>query len=154
MIKIDPARPLVLTAEEHVLLGELAEIMGQIEHMMIESLAHVDLAASADLKALPGLGPQASRWADALSWRVTDQALAAHIKSVGAELLQFAEDRNDFIHATYTGDYCVGYAQPGYQATSATRHRTGRSRSTDELEAIRNRAATLSWSVDRVIEAV
>src|SRR4051794_34541552 len=112
VIKIDPARPLVLTAEEHVLLGELAEIMGQIEHMMIESLAPVDPAVSADLKALPGLGPQASRWADALSWRATDQTLAAHIRSVGAELMQFAEDRNDFIHAAYSGNYCVGYVQP------------------------------------------
>lgn len=154
MTKIAPARPLVLTAEQHVLLGELVEIMGQVEDMMIESAAPVDPAAAAKLKTLPGGSPQAELWAATLSGHVSDQALAAQIMAVGAELMQFANDRNDFIHALYSGDYCVGYVQPGYQATSATRSRTGSRRSTAELEAIRDRAATLSWSVDRVIKAI
>lgn len=154
MTKIAPARPLVLTAEQHVLLGELVEIVGQIEDMMIESVAPVDPAAAEKLKALSGLGPQAEQWANALSWRVSDQALASQIMDLGGELMQFAGDRNDFIHALYSGDYCVAYVQPGYQATSATRHRTGNNRSTAELEAIRDRAATLSWCVDRVIKAI
>ncbi|PDT72632.1 hypothetical protein CO675_34310 [Bradyrhizobium sp. C9] len=144
----------MLTADEHVLLGELVEIINQIEDMMIDSLAPIDPAASMEVKSLPGLGPQAKRWADALSWRVGGQALASQILSVGGELVQFAEDRNDFIHALYSGVYCVGYVQPGYQATTATRHRTGNERSTAELEAIRNRAATLSWSVDGIIKAI
>lgn len=154
MTKIPPARPLVLTAEQHVLLGELVEIVGQIEDMMIESVAPVDPAAAEELKTIPGGAPQAKRWADILSWRVSDQALASQIMAIGGELSQFADDRNDFIHALYSGDYCVGYVQPGYQATSATRHRTGNNRSTAELEAIRDRAATLSWSIDRVIKAI
>ncbi|ODM76725.1 hypothetical protein [Bradyrhizobium elkanii] len=153
MTKIDPARHLVLTPGQHALLGELVEIVNQIENMMIESLATLDPAASTELKGLPGLGPQAKRWAKALSWRVAGQALAAQILSVRSELTQFAEDRNDFIHALYSGVYSIGYVQ-GYRATSATRHRTGNNRSTAELEAIRNRAATLSWSVDAIIEAV
>lgn len=41
-----PARPLVLTKEEHALLGELVEIMGLTEHMLIESVARFDAASA------------------------------------------------------------------------------------------------------------
>jgi hypothetical protein len=43
---MDPAQPLVHTKEEHALLGELIEIIGLIEHMMAESAARFDGAAS------------------------------------------------------------------------------------------------------------
>ena len=153
MSKIEPARPLVLTTEQHALLGELVEIMGQVESMLIESVKHVDPSAAGKLSKLTA-GPQAKAWAKTIRGRVRDPAISAQIPVAQAELVQLAEDRNDFIHALYKGVYVEGYVQPGYQATSATRSKTGNSRSTNDLQSIRDRAATLSCVVDVIGKAV
>lgn len=149
MSQITPARPLVLTTEQHALLGEVVEIMGLIESMLIESAERVDPAAAAKLSRLTA-GPQAELWAKAISGRVIDPSASAMIPGVQAELAQLAEDRNDFIHALYKGDYVAGYVQPGYQTTSAMRSKTGNSRPTSDLDSIRGRAATLSSLVDQI----
>jgi hypothetical protein len=85
---------------------------------------------------------------------VSDPAISAQIPIAQAEIVQLAEDRNDFIHALYKGVYVEGYVKPGYQATSATRSKTGNSRSTNDLQSIRDRAATLSCVVDAIGKAV
>src|ERR1019366_7889193 len=69
MSKIEPARPLVLTTEQHALLGELVEIMGQVESMLIESVKHVDPGATGKLSKLTA-GPQAKAWAKTIRGRV------------------------------------------------------------------------------------
>jgi len=38
-LAVKPARYLVLTKEQHILLGELVEIMGQIDHMRLTLLS-------------------------------------------------------------------------------------------------------------------
>jgi len=48
---------------------------------------------------------------------------------------EVAEIRNDFIHAMFTGDYADDYFEPGYQTTSATRIKSGKTRPTSELQA-------------------
>jgi hypothetical protein len=101
---INPAQSLVLTHEEHALLGDLVEIMGLIEGMLIESVARVDPITSARLRKLPA-GPQAKLWADALIGRVSDSTISSLIPSALLELRHIAEDRNDFVHALYEGDY-------------------------------------------------
>jgi hypothetical protein len=152
MSKIEPARPLVLTTEQHALLGELVEIMGLIETMLIESAKHVDPGAAGKLSKLTA-GPQAEAWAKTIRDRVSDPAISALIPVARADLVHLAEDRNDFIHALYKGNYVEGYVK-GYQTTSAIRSKTGNSRPTAELQSIRDRAATLSVRVDHIVQAI
>jgi hypothetical protein len=136
-----PARPLVLTKEEHALLGELVEIMGLTEHMLIESAARFDPAASQKIRQLTAK-PQAALWAKVIRRRVKDPKIAALIPDAKKELEAVAEERNDFIHALFTGNYAApGYVAPGYQTTSATRSKTGKKRPTSDLRAIRDRSA-------------
>jgi len=150
---INPARSLVLTHEEHALLGELVEIMGLIENILIESVEPFDPAASIRLSGMPA-GPQARLWMESINGRVTDPTVSALIPAARLELEQVAEDRNAFIHALYENDYVDGYVEPGYQTTSATRSKTGTSRPTADLQRIRDRAATLSVMVDAIGKAV
>ena len=56
--------------------------------------------------------------------------------------------RYDFVHALFEGDYAeADYVEPGYQATSAIRSKTGSIRPVSDLKTIRDRAAALSCSV-------
>jgi hypothetical protein len=153
MSKIEPARSLVLTTEQHTLLGELAEIMGLIESLLIDSVEQFDAGVAGKLRKLTA-SPQAEAWATAIRGRVSDPAISVLIPAARTELVKLAEDRNDFIHALYENDYVDGYVEPGYQTTSATRSKTGISRPTADLQSIRDRAATLSCKVDAIGKAV
>ncbi|MBW7968624.1 hypothetical protein [Bradyrhizobium sp. BR 10289] len=150
---VQPTRPLVLTAAQHVLLGELVEIMGLIEDLLIESAERVDSVAAAKLRKLTA-APQADEWVKAITGKINDPSAAALLSAAQLELAQVAEDRNDFNHALYAGVYVRGYVQPGYQATTATRSKTGNSRSTCELAKIRDRAAALSCVVDTIADSI
>jgi hypothetical protein len=145
---------LVLTRDEHAMLGELVEIMGLIESMLIKSAVRVDPVASRKIQntAAGGLG---RLWAKAISGRVSDAQIAALIPHAERELKEVAENRNDFVHALFEGDYVErGYVEPGYQATSARRSKTGKTRPTSDLQSIRDRAATLSCLVEQIANAV
>jgi hypothetical protein len=48
----------------------------------------------------------------------------------------------------------AGYFEPGIQTTSARRSKTGKSRSTGDLQGIRDRAAKLSRLIDQIAKAV
>jgi hypothetical protein len=150
---IQPAQPLVLTRDHHATLGELVEIMGLIENMLIQSAERVNPVAAQNI-AKETAGRQGKLWADAVTGRVGDPQVAALLPSVEQQIGKLAEDRNDFIHALYMGDYAQGYMQPGYQTTSARRSKTGNIRSTCDLQSIRDRAATLSCLINRVAGAV
>jgi hypothetical protein len=150
---IEPAQSLVLTKDQHAILGELVEIMGSIESMLIESAALVDLAAAQQIRNKTA-GNQGRIWIKAIAGRVNDKQVAALLPGAEQEIREVAEDCNDFVHALFEGDYAKGYMQPGYQTTSAKRSKTGKSRSTSDLQSIRNRAATLSVMVDRIVKAV
>ena len=152
---IEPAQPLVLSKDQHATLGELVEIMGLIESMLIKSAARIDGDASRKIQKAPGAGAQGQIWVNAIGGRVSDPQIAALIPHLERELKEVPEDRNDFIHALFAGDYAAaGYMQPGYQTTSARRNRTGKIRSTGDLQSIRDRAAKLSRLIDEIANAI
>jgi len=149
-----PARPLALTKDEHALLGELVEIMGLTEHMLIESVARVDAVAAGKIRKETAT-PQAALWAKAITGHAKNPKIAALIPVAQKELELVANERNDFIHALFTGDYAApGYMAPGYQTTSATRSKTGKSRPVSDLHAIRDRAAKLSCLIAQIASAI
>jgi hypothetical protein len=151
---IEPAEPLVLTRDQHATLGELVEIMGLLEHLLIRSVERVDPLAAKEMRK--SLGGEKARclWSKAISGRVSDARIATLIPVAEKELEEVAQDRNDFVHALFEGDYAKGYFQPGYQATSAIRSKTGVKRSTDDLQNIRDRAAKLSCLIAQIENAV
>jgi hypothetical protein len=148
-----PGRPLVLTKEAHALLGELVEIMGSIEDMVIKSAARVDAEAALRIGQVPA-GLQASIWAQAVTGRAKDPKMEALIPSAQKELESVAEERNSFIHALFTNDYVDGYVEPGYQTAFATRSKNGRTRPTSDLGVIRDRAAKLSRQIAQIVNAI
>jgi len=86
---------------------------------------------------------------------VNNPQLAALLPAAEQEIREVAEDRNDFVHAVFEGDYVeAGYFEPGIQTTSARRSKTGKSRSTGDLQGIRDRAAKLSRLIDQIAKAV
>jgi len=149
---IEPAQPLVLTKDQHAILGELGEIMGLIESLLIESAARVDPSVSQKIRDQTAAG-QAPLWAKAMIGRVKDARLTALLPDAERQIKEVAEDRNDFVHALFEGDYVKGYVQPGYQTTSARRSKTGKSRPTADLQTIRDRAAKLSCLIDQIAKA-
>ena len=150
---LKPAFPLVLTNEEHALLGELVEIMGMIEHMLTESMERFDTITAGKIRKQTA-APQAALWANAVKGRVKDPQIAAQIPVAQKEIEEVAEERNDFIHALYTNDYVDDYVEPGYQTTSVTRSKTGKTRPTDDLRTIRDRAAKLSCLIAQIANAI
>jgi hypothetical protein len=153
-IDMDPARPLVLTREEHALLGELVEIMGLTEAILAETADRFDAAAAAKIRGLTAK-PQAEVWARAVRSKARDPQILGQIDAAEKEIGEVAEERNDFIHALFEGDYVeAGYVEPGYQTTSATRSKTGRKRPVSDLAAIRHRAAALSCLVKQIADAI
>jgi hypothetical protein len=147
------ARSLVLTKEEHALLGELVEIMGLIEHILAQSVAPFDSVAAGKIRQATAK-PQAGIWANAIRGRAKDPTIAALIPVAEKEIEEVAKERNDFIHALFTNDYADDYAQPGWQTTSATRSKTGKTRPTSDLSAIRDRAAKLSCLIAQIASAI
>jgi len=150
---MDPARPLVLTSEEHALLGELVEIMGLIESILAETAERFDPLAAANLRKATAK-PQAALWAKVVRGQTSDPGLLAQINTAVRNRTS-AEERNDFIHALFEGDYIYAdYIEPGYQTTSAIRSKTGTSRPVSDLEAIRHRAAALSCTLAQIDRAI
>jgi DNA-binding transcriptional LysR family regulator len=152
-LAVKPARDLVLTKEQHILLGELVEIMGQIDHMQADSAERFDPSVAKRIRGLTS-GQTAAPWARLLKAQAKDQATVNLISSAENEINAVAEERNAFIHALYTNDWADGYAEPGYQTTSATRSKTGTTRSTSQLESIRDRAAKLSCLIGQIASTI
>jgi hypothetical protein len=140
----------VLTTEQHALLGELVEIMGLTESILAETAERFDPAAAAKLRGEMAKR-QASIWADVLRSETHDPTIIAQIDAAKKEIEAVAEERNDFVHALFKGDYVeAGYVEPGYQATSAIRSKTGIARPVRDVKAIRDRAAALSCTLAKI----
>ena len=139
----EPASPVVLTREEHVLIGEMVEILGWTDDLMAQMVDRVD--RSMQLSRMTNVRQRTRAWADAMRGTHSDPAIGRLIDIAEARYPTFAELRNDFVHALFEGDYVeAGYVEPGYQTTSATRHRTGITRPTSDLDEARDMAAAFS----------
>jgi hypothetical protein len=65
---------------------------------------------------------------------------------------RIAIDRDDFIHALFTGKFAavLGHMAPGYQTTKVAGISTGATRSASEIQELRDRAAMLSCLVAHI----
>jgi hypothetical protein len=59
---MEPAYPLALTQQDHALIGELAEIIGQIDSTMIETVAHLRNDPDARKKMGSGVASNLAVW--------------------------------------------------------------------------------------------
>ena len=107
----NPAWPIPLTMEERVALGELVVIQGQIEHMMrliLDRTAYGDLSEHGGVPAFElvsiskaSLGAAVDKWLKTLRQRFSQPDLLTKAGVLAGRILQHAERRNTFLHATY-----------------------------------------------------
>ena len=149
---MEPASPLQLTAEQDRLIGEMVEILGWTDHTMIETAERLDQQTADRMRRSITVPNAVAHWSYAIKNRQNIPSDMVRLIDIAAtERKKIAEDRNDFIHALFTGTYAApGYVAPGYQTTIATRIRTEATRSTSEIQELRDRAATLSCLVAHI----
>ena len=149
---MEPASPLLLAAGKHKLLGEIAEILGWTDHTMIETAERIDQQAAEKMRR--STIPVAVAW-----WSYTiknHQNVPSELKRLvdiaHKERNKIAKDRDDFIHALFTGTFAVvlGHMAPGYQTTTVAGISRGATRSTSEIQELRDRGAMLSCLVAHI----
>jgi len=147
---MEPALAPQLTKDQHVLLGELVEILGMTDGMMITTVHHFNPQAAAAMRG--AFIPTFIRtWARAVRGSTVDADLLKLVVFVEKKMKEIADARNDFIHGLFVGDYVsAGYVNPGYQTTSAVAFRSGERRQTNELPDLRERAALVSCVVAHI----
>jgi hypothetical protein len=145
---MEPAYSLMLTKDQHALVGEIVEILGITDHIMMETVKPLDPQAAEDMKGIVNVAKFVSPWANAVRGYTSVPDLLKLVDFAVQERIDIADTRNDFIHVLFVGNiFAPGYVEPGYQETSAIRFRTGKPRSTNELPNLRARAAMLSCVV-------
>jgi hypothetical protein len=149
---VNPASPLVLTTEQHALIGETVEILGWTDHTMIETAERLDKQIADRMRRSTTVPNAVAHWAYAIkNHQNIPSEIARLVDIADKERNKIAKDRNDFIHVLFAGDYAApGVFQPGVQTTSAIRLRTGEKRPTGELRELRDRAATLSCLIAHI----
>jgi hypothetical protein len=148
---MEPAYPLALTKDQHVLIGEIVEILGITDQIMMETVKPLNQQAVDGMKGESNAEKFVSPWAETVRGRTSEPDLFKLIDFAVKERVDIAETRHDFIHAQFVGNiFSPGYVNPGYQETSAIRFKTGKRRSTNELPDLRERAAMLSCVVAHI----
>ena len=144
---MEPASPLLLAAGKHRLLGEMAEILGWTDHAMIETAERLDSSAADRMRRSITVPAAVAYWCYTIkNCRNTPSELGRLVDLAAKERNRIAIDRDEFIHALFTGKFAVvlGHLAPGYKTT------TGATRSTSEIQELRDRAATLSCLVAHI----
>jgi len=152
---MEPAIPLVLTQQEHALIGEMVEIVGQRDEIMIGTVTRLDQTAATKMKSETNVVKFADIWANTIKNRISDTALLKLVDVARDKMKDVADIRNDFIHACFEEDYVeAGYVEPGYQTTSAKRIRTGLKKPVSEIRDARHQAAKASCLVAHIDHCV
>jgi hypothetical protein len=150
---MEPASPLLLAAGKHRLLGELAEILGWTDHTMIETAERLDSSAADRMRRSTTVPTAVAYWSYAIKNRQNIPSELGRLVDLAAkERNRIAIDRDDFIHALFTGKFAavLGHMAPGYQTTKVAGISTGATRSTSEIQELRDRAAMLSCLVAHI----
>ena len=141
---MEPASPLLLAAGKHRLLGEMAEILGWTDHTMIETAERLDSSVADRMRRATTVPTAVAYWSYAIKNRQNIPSELGRLVDLAAkERNKITIDRDDFFHALFTGKFAavLGHMAPGYQTTAEA------TRSTSEIQELRDRAATLSCLV-------
>lgn len=150
---MEPAYPIVLTSQEHALLGELVEIMGQTDNILVGTVArllNINRPAANKIMGSTRIADNVAIWANVIRDRCHVPDVSMLVEIAEERIKELVEYRNDFIHALFTNDYVDDYVEPGYQTTTATRIRSGKSRPVSDLQGARDLAATVSCLVAHI----
>lgn len=127
---MEPAYPLVLTDLGHQLIGEIVEILELSDHIMVETVERLDPPAVERMKRFTDVNYSLAMWSYAVKGHVTSPDVKKLVDIAVREGKEIAGSRNDLVHSLSTGDYAA--------------------RSISELEALRDRAATLSCLIAHI----
>ncbi len=150
---MEPASPLLLAAGKHSLLGEIAEILGWTDHTMIETAERLDSSAADRMRRSFTVPAAVAYWSYAIKNRQNiPSELGGLVDLAAKERNRIARDRDEFIHALLTGQVAVvlGHMAPGYQTTTVAGISRGATRSTSEIQELRDRGAMLSCLVAHI----
>ena len=157
---MEPAYPILLNKDQLALLGELTVILGQVEEIMVRTVAMIltiDRGAANRIMGSSKTADNMGIWYEIVRSRGPRKQEAANFaKHATIEAQKVAQGRNDFIHAWFehSGGYVEpGYVEPGYVEEgelTARRIRAEKTRPVSELEAVRDWAIRLSNLVAHV----
>jgi hypothetical protein len=154
---MEPAYDLVLTQDEHALIGEAVEIMGRADEIMLQMIARLrgmDRQKAAKIVA-KGVKEKARELRNAIRYHSSDSEILRVADLAAKEMKTVAVLRNAFIHALFEGDYVEpGYVEPGYQTTSATHIRSQETKAVSDLSALREDAALLSCLMAHLVPGI
>jgi hypothetical protein len=125
----------------------MVEILGWTDHTMIETAERLDSSAADRMRRSTTVPTAVAYWSYAIKNRQNIPSELGRLVDLAAkERNRIAIDRDDFIHALFTGKFAavLGHMAPGYQTTA------GATRSTSEIQELRDRAAMLSCLVAHI----
>ena len=100
-----PAYQLRLSQRELAQLGELTAIMGQVDDLMVQTVAYllkVDRPAANVIMGSSKVGDNVEIWANVIRNRTTDEDIIWLIELAVKEFPDVSRGRNDFIHAVFS----------------------------------------------------
>lgn len=157
---MEPAYPILLNKSQLALLGELTVILGQVDEIMVRTVAmllKIDRTAANRVMGSSKTADNMGIWYEIVrSHGPRKKEAAKFAKSAQTEAQDVAKGRNDFIHAWFerSNNYVEsGYVEPGYVEDgeiTARRVRKEKPRPVSDLEAVRDQALRLSNLVAHV----
>lgn len=161
---MEPAFLLLLSDEQHAQLGELTAIIGQVDEILIRTVAHlltVERAAANRIMGSTKISDNAGIWSELIRAKTKDDEIHWLVSHVMAEIQLVSAARNDFIHAWFQmtrkgGAWSSAFGNAfgdswgGSPVLEARRVKSDKPRAVSELPDVRNRAARLSCLVAHI----
>ena len=150
---MEPASPLLLAGGKHRLLGEMVEILGWTDRIMIETAERLDSSTADRMRRSTTVPTAVAYWSYAIKKRLNLPSELGRLVDLAAkERNKIAIDQDDYIHALFTGKFAavLAHMAPDYPKTTVAGISAGATRSTSEIQELRDRAAMLSCLVAHI----
>ncbi|PBC02521.1 hypothetical protein [Mesorhizobium sp. WSM3860] len=164
---MEPAFKLLLSDEQHAQLGELTAIIGQVDEILIRTVAHlltVERMAANRIMGATKISDNAGIWSELVRAKTTDEKILWLVSHAMVEIQSVSAARNDFVHAWFQmvrrdGAWADGVWKEGVwcdgvwgdkAVLEARRVKSDKPRPLSELPIVRDRAARLSCLVAHI----
>jgi hypothetical protein len=150
---MDPAYEIHLNEQELAQLGKLTAILGQVDDLMVETIArllNVDRDAANWIMGSSKVADNTEIWEKVIKNRTADEDVLWLIEHVKKEIVDISRSRNDFIHAVFWHLTQTDGFSFFSQNSVARRVRNTTLRPVTELPEIINQSARLSCLVAHI----
>ncbi|MFC3324290.1 hypothetical protein [Mesorhizobium cantuariense] len=164
---MEPAFKLLLSDDQHAVLGELTAILGQVDEILIRTVAkllNVQRGTANRIMGSTKVSDNAGIWAEVIRAKTTDEDTLWLVTHTLAEIQIVSAARNDFIHAWFQivqrgGAWADGVWKAGVwrdgvwgdkAVLEARRVKSDKPRPVSDLQAVRDQSARLSCLVAHI----